>query len=76
MSTRAASSTSRTGPARSRIAFPPQIELGGFGTDSKGTYDPVALTGTLTTSGSADGDEYSIDDGKAIDPELHAWLGL
>lgn len=60
-------------------AFPPQIELGddGFSTaDSKGTYDPMALTGTLTTVGDADGSLYDADDGKAVDPDLNMWLGL
>ncbi|HEY5935736.1 MAG TPA: carboxypeptidase-like regulatory domain-containing protein, partial [Kofleriaceae bacterium] len=56
-------------------AFPQQIELGDFGADSKGTYDPLALTGNLTTVGSADGVDYDLDDGKAVDPDLHAWLG-
>jgi hypothetical protein len=60
-------------------AFPTQIELGdtGFGTvDSKGTYDPTALTGTLTTVGDADGSIYHSEDGKAVDPDLNTWLGL
>lgn len=61
-------------------AFPQQIELGGSGffgaIDSVGTYDPVALTGTLTTVGNADGDLYDLDDGKAVDQGLHDWLGL
>jgi hypothetical protein len=57
-------------------AFPHQVVLGGFGNDSEGTYDPVALTGTLTTTGSSDGDLYSANDGKAVDPDLSAWLGL
>jgi hypothetical protein len=60
-------------------AFPPQIQLGdsGFGSvDSVGTYDPVALTGTLTQVGDADGSLYDADDGKAVDPDLNAWLGL
>ena len=56
-------------------AFPQQIQLGDSGADSEGTYDPVALTGTLTSIGDADGSSYSIDDGKAVDPDLHAWLG-
>ncbi|HEU4613209.1 MAG TPA: hypothetical protein VFS15_14060, partial [Kofleriaceae bacterium] len=57
----------------------PQIQLGsdGFGTpDSVGTYDPTALTGTLTQAGDADGSLYNADDGKAVDPDLHTWLGL
>lgn len=60
-------------------AFPPQIELGsdGFGTvDSIGTYDPITLDGTLTQAGDADGSLYDAEDGKAIDPDLHMWLGL
>jgi len=60
-------------------AFPPQIQLGssGFGTtDSVGSYDPITFAGTLTTAGDADGSVYDADDGKAIDPDLHAWLGL
>jgi hypothetical protein len=60
-------------------AFPPQLELGGDGLeqiDSVGTYDPVALTGTLTTTGSSDGDFYDASDGKALDPDLGIWLGL
>jgi hypothetical protein len=60
-------------------AFPPQIELGGgsfSSTDSQGTYDPIALTGTLTQMGDADGSLYDADDGKAVDPDLNQWLGL
>ncbi len=60
-------------------AFPQQIQLGNgiFGsTDSVGTYDPVALTGSLTQIGDADGDLYNSEDGKAIDPDLHTWIGL
>jgi hypothetical protein len=60
-------------------AFPPQIQLGsdGFGTvDSVGTYDPTTLTGTLTSAGDADGSLYDSEDGKAVDPDLNAWLGL
>nr|HEX4317670.1 hypothetical protein [Kofleriaceae bacterium] len=62
-------------------AFPPQLQLGddsGFDDeiDSTGTYDPSTLAGTLTTPGTADGDEYDATDGKAIDPDLEAWLGL
>lgn len=56
-------------------AFPPQIVLGG-GEDSVGTYDPIALTGTLTTPGAANGSLYDAMDGKAVDPDLSAWLGL
>ncbi|HEY4177009.1 MAG TPA: hypothetical protein VGM90_09270 [Kofleriaceae bacterium] len=57
-------------------AFPHQIELGDEGADSEGTYDPTALTGTLSTIGDADGDQYDVIDAKAIDPDLSAWLGL
>ena len=61
-------------------AFPPQLTLGGGGfggtTDSVGTYDPTALTGTLTTAGDADGSLYTSTDAKAVDPDLNAWLGL
>ncbi len=57
-------------------AFPHQIELGDSGADSEGTYDPVALTGTLTATGDADGFFYDLPDGKAIDQGLHDWLGL
>jgi hypothetical protein len=61
-------------------AFPPQLQLGdggfGGGVDSVGTYDPTALTGTLTTAGTADGSLYTSTDGKAVDPDLDAWLGL
>lgn len=57
-------------------AFPQQIELGDAGADSVGTYDPVTFTGTLTTVGDADGGLYDLDDGKAVDPGLNAWLGL
>jgi hypothetical protein len=57
-------------------AFPAQITLGDIGTDSEGTYDPVTLTGTLTTAGDADGAFYDLYDGKALDPELHAWIAL
>jgi hypothetical protein len=61
-------------------AFPPQLQLGdggfGGGIDAVGTYDPIALTGTLTTPGTADGSLYTATDGKAVDPDLDAWLGL
>jgi hypothetical protein len=61
-------------------AFPPQLTLGDGGfegdIDSVGTYDPVAFTGTLTAQGTADGDLYTATDGKAVDPDLEAWLGL
>jgi hypothetical protein len=61
-------------------AFPPQLTLGdgGFGEtiDSVGTYDPTALTGTLSVEGTADGSLYSATDGKAVDADLDAWLGL
>ena len=60
-------------------AFPNQLQLGdgGFGgVDSTGTYDPVAFTGTLTSQGTADGDLYTANDGRAVDPDLAAWLGL
>lgn len=57
-------------------AFPTQVQLGGSGNDSAGTYDPVALTGVLTSAGSSDGDLYDADDGKVIDQDLTAWLGL
>ena len=57
-------------------AFPQQIELGDSGADSVGTYDPMAFTGTLTTAGDADGNSYDNADGKVVDPDLAAWLGL
>lgn len=57
-------------------AFPHQIELGDDGADSEGTYDPVTLTGTLSTIGDADGDLYDVTDATAVDPDLAAWLGL
>ena len=57
-------------------AFPQQIVLGDSGADSDGTYDPAAFTGTLSTVGDADGGLYESPDGKAIDPDLAAWLGL
>ncbi|MBA3821475.1 MAG: hypothetical protein H0X17_21505 [Deltaproteobacteria bacterium] len=57
-------------------SFPQQIALGDSGTDSEGTYDPVAFTGTLTTTGDADGGLYESPDGKATDADLAAWLGL
>jgi len=57
-------------------AFPHQLELGDSGADSEGTYDPQALTGTLTTVGDADGFLYDLADGKAVDQGLHDWLGL
>ena len=57
-------------------AFPQQIELGDSGADSNGTYDPVALTGTLSLAGDADGGSYDAPDGKAVDQGLHDWLGL
>jgi hypothetical protein len=56
-------------------AFPPQVTLGGS-VDSTGSYDPIALTGTLTTTGDADGSLYDAPDGKAVDPDLNMWLGL
>jgi hypothetical protein len=56
-------------------AFPHQIQLGDDGADSEGTYDPTALTGALNKVGSADGLPYDLTDGKAVDPDLHAWLG-
>jgi len=57
-------------------AFPHQIELGDSGADSEGTYDPMTFTGTLTTTGDADGGLYESADGKAVDNDLNAWLGL
>lgn len=57
-------------------AFPQQIELGDSGADSVGTYDPATFAGTLTTAGDADGSLYESSDGKAIDQDLNAWLGL
>ncbi len=57
-------------------AFPQQLELGDSGADSVGTYDPATFTGTLTTVGDSDGGSYDAPDGKALDPELNAWLGL
>ena len=57
-------------------AFPQQIVLGDSGADSDGTYDPAAFTGNLTTVGDADGGLYDLMDGKAIDPDLAAWLGM
>ena len=57
-------------------AFPQQIELGDSGADSAGTYDPATFTGSLTTAGDADGGLYTAEDGKAVDPDLAAWLGL
>ncbi len=57
-------------------AFPQQVALGDTGADSEGTYDPVTFTGTLTTTGDADGGLYESPDGKAVDPDLNAWLGL
>ncbi len=57
-------------------AFPPQLELGDAGADTMGTYDPVSFTGTLDVIGDANGDIYNLDDGKAVDPDLNAWLGL
>jgi hypothetical protein len=61
-------------------AFPPQLKLGdggfGGGIDAVGDYDPVTLSGTLTTPGTADGDLYTASDGKIVDQDLHDWLGL
>lgn len=57
-------------------AFPHQVQLGDTGQDSEGTYDPVTFTGTLTTVGGANGGLYESPDGKAVDPDLNAWLGL
>jgi len=57
-------------------AFPQQIQLGDSGADSEGTYDPAALTGTLTVTGDADGGFYNLSDGKVLDQGLHDWLGL
>ncbi|MCX5746039.1 MAG: hypothetical protein NT062_26470 [Proteobacteria bacterium] len=58
------------------MAFPPQITLGDSGADTVGTYDPIALTGTISAAGDADGSLYNAPDGKAVDPGLAAWLGL
>lgn len=62
-------------------AFPPQLQLGdggfsGDSIDSVGEYDPMALTGTLTTAGTSDGDLYTAGDGKVVDADLATWLGL
>ncbi|MDX2092394.1 MAG: hypothetical protein SFX73_31310 [Kofleriaceae bacterium] len=57
-------------------AFPTQIELGDDAADSTGTYDPVTFTGTLTSTGDADGGLYDAPDGKVTDTGLHQWLGL
>ncbi|MBA3460656.1 MAG: hypothetical protein H0T46_11875 [Deltaproteobacteria bacterium] len=57
-------------------AFPQQVVLGDSGTDSDGTYDATTFTGTLTTVGDADGGLYEAPDGKTLDAELGAWLGL
>jgi len=57
-------------------AFPQQIVLGDTGADSDGTYDAQTFAGTLTTAGDADGGLYDLMDGKALDPDLAAWLGL
>jgi hypothetical protein len=62
-------------------AFPPQLDLGDGGfsgdpIDSVGDYDPKTLSGTLTSQGTADGDLYTADDGKAVDTDLATWLGL
>lgn len=57
-------------------AFPQQVQLGDDGADSEGTYDPAALTGTLTLVGDANGSLYESPDGKAIDQDLNTWLGL
>jgi hypothetical protein len=60
-------------------AFPHQLQLGddGFGdVDSEGSYDPTALTGTLTVEGTADGNLYTSDHSKAVDQDLAQWLGL
>lgn len=62
-------------------AFPPQLDLGDGGfsgdpIDSVGDYDPKTFSGTLTTPGTADGDLYTADDGKAVDTDLSEWLGL
>jgi hypothetical protein len=56
--------------------FPPQITLGDSGEDSVGTYDPVALTGTLSQQGDSDGNLYDSSDAEATDADLNAWLGL
>lgn len=56
--------------------FPHQVELGDSGADSEGTYDPIALTGNLTTVGDSDGGLYDSMDGQADDPDLRQWLGL
>jgi hypothetical protein len=62
-------------------AFPPQLQLGDGGfsgdpIDSVGEYDPTALTGTLTTAGTADGDLYDAADGAVADTDLATWLGM
>ena len=56
--------------------FPPQIELGDSGADTVGTYDPVALTGSVSTFGSSDGSYYDSEDAEAVDSDLNQWLGL
>jgi hypothetical protein len=56
--------------------FPPQIRLGDPGADSVGTYDPQALTGTLSVLGDADGSSYTSNDAEVVDGDLNAWLGL
>jgi hypothetical protein len=56
-------------------AFPHQIQLGDAGADSEGTYNPTTFAGTLSKVGTADGELYDLDDGKVVDPALHAWLG-
>ncbi len=61
-------------------AFPPQITLGGTdfegsSDDTAGTYDPQTFTSTITTWGTADGDNYDTSDAKANDADLAAWLG-
>ena len=55
-------------------AFPQQMQLGDDGADTVGTYNPTTLTGTITSSGDADGVRYSNNDGKAVQPDLAAWL--
>jgi hypothetical protein len=56
-------------------AFPPQIQLGGFGNDTAGTYDPKTFADSISTWGTSDGDLYDSTDAQANDADLSAWLG-
>lgn len=56
--------------------FPPQITMGGSGTDTTGTYDWQTLSGTITSAGDSDNSYYDSPDAEVLDDDLAAWLGM